>query len=183
MVLTKVSDINVSNFSITKVNDNMYIRNGDEPVEIQSEWITLVKFPLPNLKFVKDIVASVPLSIPVDKDDNLYKFFKELSNFLSNSHGNQKLHEYIQTKEDKSFLKVKLYKTTKIFITGDTKPIEFKQMTDFYNYLTAGTRLRLIFTLGKQWKMAGEYGFPPVVLRIQIDGDHIRLPQKIDFVE
>ena len=77
MVLTKVSDINVSNFSITKVNDNMYIRNGDEPVEIQSEWITLVKFPLPNLKFVKDIVASVPLSIPVDKDDNLYKFFSK----------------------------------------------------------------------------------------------------------
>jgi len=183
MVLTKVSDINVSNFSITKVNDNMYIRDGNEPVEIQSEWITLDKFPLPNLKFVKDIVASLPLSIPVDKDDNLYKFFKELSNFLTNSHGNQKLHEYIQTKDDKLFLKVKLYKTTKIFITGNTTPVEIKQMADFYDYLTEGTRLRLIFTLGKQWKMAGEYGFSPVVSRIQIDGEHIRLPQKIDFVE
>jgi hypothetical protein len=31
--------------------------------------------------------------------------------------------------------------------------------------------------------MAGEYGFSPVVSRIQIDGEHIRLPQKIDFVE
>ena len=161
----------------------MYIRNGDEPVEIQYEWITLVKFPLPNLKFVKDIVASIPLSIPVDKDDNLYKFFKALSNFLSNSHGNQKLHEYIQTKEDKLFLKVKLYKTTKIFIIGNTTPVEIKHMTDFYDHLTAGTRLRLIFTLGKQWKMAGEYGFPPIVSRIQIDGEHIHLPQKIDFVE
>ena len=56
-------------------------------------------------------------------------------------------------------------------------------MIDFYDYLTAGTRLRLIFTLGKQWKMAGEYGFPPVVSRIQIDGYHIRLPQHIEFME
>ena len=114
MVLTKVSDVNVSNFSITTVNDNTQIRDGNEPVEIQSEWITLDKFPLPNLKFVKDIVANIPLSIPVDKNDNLYNFFKALSAFLTNSHGNQKLHEYIQTKDDRIFLKVKLYKTTKI---------------------------------------------------------------------
>ena len=51
-------------------------------------------------------------------------------------------------------------------------------MSDFYDYLSAGTRLRVIFTLRKRWHMAGEYGFPPVVSRIQIDGDHIRLPQK-----
>ena len=78
MVLTKVSDINVSNFSITKVNDNMYVRDGNEPIEIQSDWITLDKFPLPNLKFVKDIVASLTLSIPVDKDDNIYIFVQSL---------------------------------------------------------------------------------------------------------
>ena len=54
----------------------MYTRDCNEPIEIQSEWITLGKFPLPNLKFVKDIVASLPLSIPVDKDDNLYMFFR-----------------------------------------------------------------------------------------------------------
>ena len=54
-------------------------------------------------------------------------------------------------------------------------------MADFYDYLTEGTRLRLIFTLGKQWKMAGESGFSPVVSRIQIDGEHIRLPQKNRF--
>ena len=154
------------------------IRYGDEPVEIQSEWITLVKFPLPNLKFVKDIVASVPLSIHVDKNDNLYNFFKALSNFLNDTYSNQKLHEYIQTKDDKLFLKVKLYKTTKIFITGNATPVEIKQMIDFYDYLTTGTRLRLISTLGKRWQMTGEYGFSPVVSRIQIDGDHIRLPQK-----
>ena len=60
----------------------MYIRDGNEPIEIQTDFITLDKFPLPNLKLVKDIVASLTLSIPVDKDDNIYKFLQELSNFL-----------------------------------------------------------------------------------------------------
>ena len=78
MVRKQVSDASLSNFSITKVNDNMYVRDGNEPIEIQTDWITLDKFPLPKLKFVKDIVARLPLSIPVDKDNNLYKFVQRI---------------------------------------------------------------------------------------------------------
>jgi len=56
-------------------------------------------------------------------------------------------------------------------------------MSDVYDYLSAGTRLRLKLTFGKRWQLAGEYGLTPVFSRIQIDGEHIRLPQKIDFVK
>ena len=51
MPLQSISDMKTSSsLNIVKSHDNMYIRDGLKSLELQSKWITLSKYPLPNKK-------------------------------------------------------------------------------------------------------------------------------------
>ena len=58
-----------------------------------------------------------------------------------------------------SFLKVKLYIVSNIFIQGDTKPIDKESIMDFYNYLKEGTEMIFMFSIGKCTKLMESMDF------------------------
>jgi hypothetical protein len=151
-----------SRLNIVKNHDNTYIRDDLKSLELQSKWITLSKYPLPNKKYVKELDSSITLSVPLVENDELYAFFKHLDEFVESQNlcPNKKQNKFIKTEERAIFLKVKLYITTNIFIHGDTKPKPKVSIMDFYNYLKEGTEMRFVFSIGKMYEINGEYGFP-----------------------
>ena len=76
MPAKRINDTDVGNFNIVKAKDNQYIREGSKSLELQTAWLKLNKFPLPNKKFVKELDTSITLTIPIEKDDELYTFFE-----------------------------------------------------------------------------------------------------------
>ena len=76
MPLQSISDMKTSSsLNIVKSHDNMYIRDGLKSLELQSKWITLSKYPLPNTKYVKEPDTSITLSVPLVENDEPYAFF------------------------------------------------------------------------------------------------------------
>ena len=175
MTLQKVVDCDVSRLNIVKSKENQYIREGLKSLELQTAWIKLGKFPLPNKKFVKELDTSITLTIPIEKDDELYTFFEKLDNFVSSQElcPNKKQNKFIKQRDDRIFIKIKLYLTTHVFIAGNNEPIFKKSIMDYYNYFQDGTETRVIFSLGKMYEINNEYGFPIYGLRIQIKNNPI----------
>ena len=175
MTLQKVVDCDVSRLNIVKSKENQYIREGLKSLELQTAWIKLGKFPLPNKKFVKELDTSITLTIPIEKDDELYTFFEKLDNFVSSQElcTNKKQNKFIKQRDDRIFIKIKLYLTTHVFIAGNNEPIFKKSIMDYYNYFQEGTETRIIFSLGKMYEINNEYGFPIYGLRIQIKNSPI----------
>ena len=83
MPLQSISDMKASSrLSIVKNHDNTYIRDGLKSLELQSKWITLSRYPLPNKKYVKELDSSITLSVPINEQDELYACFNTLTNLL-----------------------------------------------------------------------------------------------------
>ena len=175
MTLQKVVDCDVSRLNIVKSKEHQYIREDLKSLELQTAWIKLGKFPLPNKKFVKELDTSITLTIPIEKDDELYTFFDKLDNFVSSKElcPNKKQNKFIKQRDDRIFIKIKLYLTTHVFIAGNNEPIFKKSIMDYYNYFQEGTETRIIFSLGKMYEINNEYGFPIYGLRIQIKNSPI----------
>jgi hypothetical protein len=104
------------------------------------KWITLSKYPLPNKKYVKELDSSITLSVPLVENDELYAFFKHLDEFVESQNlcPNKKQNKFIKQKNEQTFLKIKLYITTNIFIHGDNNPKPKVSIMDFYDYLKEG---------------------------------------------
>ena len=171
MPLQSISDLkNTSRLAIVKNHDNTYIRDGLKSLEVQSKWITLSKYPLPNKKYVKELDSSITLSIPLDEQDELYVFLKNLDEFVESQNlcPNKKQNKFIKMKNESYFLKIKLYITTNIFIQGDNNPKNKVSIMDFYDYLKENTEMRFIFSIGKLYEINNEYGFPIYGIRLQL---------------
>ena len=169
MPLQSISDMSCS-LNIVKNHNNTYIRDKLNSIEVQSKWITLQKFPLPNKKYIKELDSSITLTVPLVENDELYVFFKYLDDFVENKDlcPNKKHNKFIKQKNGEYFLKVKLYIVSNIFIQGDPKPVPKESIMDFYNYLKEGTEMRFVFNIGKMYEINGEYGFPIYAYRIQL---------------
>ena len=170
MPVKRIHDTDVGNFNIVKAKDNQYIREGSKSLELQTAWLKLGKFPLPNKKYVKELDTSITLTIPIEKDDELYTFFEKLDNFVASQNlcSNKKQNKFIKQRDDRFFIKIKLYITTNIFIAGNNEPVSKKSIMDYYNYFKDGTEARVIFSLGKMYEINNEYGFPIYALRVQL---------------
>ena len=111
MTLQSISDMEASSrLSIVKNHDNTYIRDGLKSLELQSKWITLSKYPLPNKKYVKELDSSITLSVPIDEQNELYAFFKHLDEFVESQNlcPNKKQNKFIKMKNEQYFLKNKI---------------------------------------------------------------------------
>ena len=108
MPVKRVHDTDVGNFSIVKAKDNQYIREASKSFELQIAWLKLGKFPLPNKKFVKALDTSITLTIPIEKDDELYTFFEKLDNFVASQNlcSNKKQNKFIKQRDDSFLLKL-----------------------------------------------------------------------------
>ena len=96
-----------SRLNIVKNHDNTYIRDSLKSLELQSKWITLSKYPLPNKKYVKELDTSITLSVPIDEQDELYAFFKHLDEFVESQNlcPNKKHNKFIKQKNEEYFFK------------------------------------------------------------------------------
>ena len=74
----------------------------------------------------------------------------------------------IKQTNDKYFVKVKLYLTTHVLLSGEKEPINKQSIMDFYNYCKEGTELRLVFGVGRMFEINQEYGFTPYAFRVQL---------------
>ena len=50
-----------------------YLQSNKESFDLQTDWITLSKYPLPGQKFVSDGAKSINLTISINEHDNIYK--------------------------------------------------------------------------------------------------------------
>ena len=105
MPVKRIPDTDVGNLSIAKAKDNQYIREGSTSLELQTAWLKLGKFPLPNKKYVKELDTSITLTVPIEKDDELYTFFEKLDNFVASQNlcSNKKQNKFIKQRDDRFF--------------------------------------------------------------------------------
>ena len=175
MTLQKVVDCDISRLNIVKAKDNQYIREGLKSLELQTDWLSLGKYPLPSTKFVKNTDTSMSLTVPLDEKSSLYDFFNTLDNFVESKNliQNKSLNKFIKRKDCKIFLKMKLYLTTHVFLDKKNNPEINNSIQDFYKYFKEHSEIRIIFSIGKLYEINQEYGFTPYALRIQIKNSPI----------
>ena len=84
-MLTRISEFEVEKMSISNFNNATYLQCNKQPVEIQTEWVTLGKYPLPSKKFITDDTKSINLTIPITKDDDTFIVLSSIDDNLSNA--------------------------------------------------------------------------------------------------
>ena len=183
-MLTKVTDFDVDTVSVWKSSSSMtanyYIRSDKKPLELQTDWITLGKFPLPGYKYVTDDARNINLAKPADdvlcgKMNSIDEYIKRQS--LSDKNYHDFIRKSNKPEEDNAnHLKFKLYVDT-AYVNKNRIPIT--SLHDFYQHIKEGTKLRAVFTFSKMWKMSNEYGFSLSVNRIQL-GDFFKKEPKIE---
>jgi len=182
-MLVKLSDVNLDNVSVQKTKDNTYIRLNRETPELQTEWITLEPFALPSKKYVNEGDKSVSFTIPVTIDNPLYRFFDGLDQYLESKRlvENKTLNKFIKRKDDKLFIKFKLYLNSNIFSGKNKIPEPVNNVLDFYKYLQSGVKARLVISFSKMWNMNSEFGFSAIVNRIHLAEDSESILNKLNF--
>ena len=170
MTLVKLSSVNVDSLNIGNAKDNTYIKIGKSPVELQSAWITLDKYPLPNKKYLDDNTKILNMTIPILSDSQEYNFFTMIDNFVGDKNlvSGKTLHKIIRTNDENNhYIKAKVYLDTALFVGNERASIT--DIHDFYPFLKEGEKIRFVFGFSKMWKMGTNYGFNVSIKRIQVD--------------
>ena len=83
-MLYKISEFDFETLSISSSKDATYVQSNKQPFELQVDWITLGKYPLPSKKFVTDGSKSLNLTVRINVNDENYKMLSEFDNIHSN---------------------------------------------------------------------------------------------------
>ena len=59
MLLCKLSDFDIDTLSVSNTKTATYLQSNKQAFELQTEWITLGKYPLPSKKYVTDDAKSM----------------------------------------------------------------------------------------------------------------------------
>ena len=173
-MLQKLSDFDVSTLSISNTKDATYLQSNKQQFELQTNWVTLGKYPLPSKKYTTDDMKSINLTIPTTKNDKDYEIFSAIDDKLSkmNILPNKIYHSLVSEKDDACYLKFKLYLDTGLF-DKDKNRISITSLFDFYKYLGEDTQLKIVFGFSKLWKMSNQYGFTLSIKRILLKDEEI----------
>jgi len=183
MLLCKLSEFDVDTLSVSNNKTATYLQSNKQAFELQTDWVTLGKFPLPSKKYVTDDAKSMNLTIPISKDDDYYRVMTAIDDNLSklSISQNKKYHSLISEKEDNYYLKFKIYLNTGLF-DKDKNRISITSLFDFYKYFKEDTQIKIIFGFSKLWSMGKEYGFSLSVKRILLKNEIKEVPEnKIEF--
>jgi hypothetical protein len=177
-MLYKLSDFDVETLSISNTKDATYLQSNKVPFELQTDWVTLGKYPLPSKKHVTDDAKSMNLTIPISKDDGYYRVMTAIDDNLSklNISQNKKYHSLISEKDDNHCLKFKLYLDTGLF-DKDKNRISITSLFDFYKYMREDNQINIVFGFSKLWQMGKEYGFSLSVKRILLKNEVKEVPE------
>ena len=185
MIVLKVADVETDKLSIKKVQDNKYLHIGPGKVVIQTPWITLGKYPLPNKQYVKESAESISLTVPVEYGGEIYTFFDNIDKYLLSNQpqSNGKLHHLVKTKDDGHYVSVKLYKETTLLIENTESKVS--NVYGWYDILEEGMQVRMLFGFTKLWNLDGSFGFSVRVNKIQVKlGESVKKPEiREDFTD
>jgi len=166
-MLYKISEFEVEKLSISNYKNATYLQCDKQPFEIQTDWVTLGKYPLTSKKFLLDDAKSINLTIPTNKKDDNYIVLSAIDENLSKLRvlSNKKYHKLISEKDNEYYGKFKLYDNTALF-DKDKNKISITSLLDFYKYLREGKNIKIVFGFSKLWSMGKEFGFSMSVKRI-----------------
>jgi hypothetical protein len=184
-MLYKISDFEIENMNISNSKDATYLQVDKQPFEIQTEWITLGKYPLPSKKFISDDSKSLNLTTPTNTNDNNFMVLSAIDTNLSKLKilPNKKYHPLVPTKEGEYYLKFKLYLNTGLF-DKEKNRISITSLLDFYKYLKEGTTIKIVFSFSKMWRMSNNFGFSMSVKRILLKDEVKVVPElALSFLE
>jgi len=184
-MLQKISEFNVETLSISNTKNATYLQSDNQAFELQTDWVTLGKYPLPAKKFITDDAKSMNLTIPINKDDDNYRILSAIDDNLSklNISQNKKYHTLISEKDMQYYLKFKLYLNTGLF-DKDKGRISITSLFDFYRYFREDTQIKIVFSFSKLWRMSNEYGFSMSVKRILLKDEIKEVPEpKVSFLD
>ena len=116
-MLQKISEFEVEKLSISTSKNATDLQSDKQPFELQIDWITLGKYPLPPNKFLSDDTKSINLTIPTNKEDDNYIVLSAIEQNISKLKilSNKKYHTLISEKDNEYYLKFKLYNNTALF--------------------------------------------------------------------
>ena len=180
-MLQKISDFEVEKLSISNYKNATYLQCDKQPFEIQTDWVTLGKYPLTSKKFLLDDAKSINLTIPTNKKDDNYIVLSAIDENLSKLKilSNKKYHKLISEKDNEYYLRFKLYDNTALF-DKDKNKIGITSLLDFYKYLREDKTIKIVFGFSKLWSMGKEFGFSMSVKRIllkdEVKGIHDKKP-------
>ena len=185
MLLSKLSEFDVDTLSVSNTKNATYLQSNKKAFELQTDWMTLGKYPLPSKKYVTDDAKSMNLTIPISKDDEYYKVLSAMDDNLSKLSTSQykKYHSLISEKDGMYYLKFKIYLNTGLF-DKEKNRISITSLFDFYKYLREDTQIKIVFGFSKLWIMGKEYGFSLSVKRILLKDEVKEVPEnKIEFLD
>ena len=185
-MLYKISEFDFETLSISSSKDATYVQSNKQPFELQVDWITLGKYPLPSKKFVTDGSKSLNLTVRINVNDENYKMLSEFDNIHSklNIAHYKKYHPLVSEKDNVYYLKFKLYLNTLLF-DKDKNAISITSLFDFYKYLKEDTQIKIVFSFSKVWQMGSAYGFSLSVKRILLKDIVKEVPPepKVSFLD
>jgi len=193
-MLYKISDFEVEKLSISNYKNATYLQcdkqsaDGQcdkQPFEIQTDWVTLGKYPLTSKNFLSDDAKSINLTIPTNKKDDNYIVLSAIDENLSKLKilSNKKYHKLISEKDNEYYLRFKLYDNTALF-DKDKNKIGITSLLDFYKYLREDKTIKIVFGFSKLWSMGKEFGFSMSVRRILLRDEVKELSEKtVNFLE
>ena len=185
-MLYKISEFEIEKLNISNSKDAAYLQSDKQPFELQTEWTTLGKYPLPSKKFISDDAKSLNLTAPTNTHDNNYMVLSAIDTNLSNLKilANKKYHPLVAVKDGANyFLKFKLYLNTGLF-DREKNRISITSLSYFYRYLREGTTIKIIFSFSKMWSMGKDYGFSMSVRRILLQDEVKAIPEpSFSFLE
>ena len=176
-MLYKISEFEIENMNISNSKDATYLQFDKQPFEIQTEWITLGKYPLPSKKFISDDAKSLNLTAPTNTKDDNYMVLSAIDTNLSKLKilPSKNYHPLIPTKDGEYYLKFKLYSNTNLF-DKDKNKINITSLIDFYKYFKQGTTIKIVFGFSKMWSMGKEYGFSLSIRRVLLKDEITEAP-------
>ena len=83
MLLSKLSEFDVDTLSVSNTKNATYLQSNKKAFELQTDWVSLSKYPLPSKKYVTDDAKSMNLTIPISKNDEYYKVLSAMDDNLS----------------------------------------------------------------------------------------------------
>ena len=193
-MLYKISEFEVEKLSISNYKNATYLQYNKEsadaksdkgPFEIQTDWVTLGKYPLPSKKFISDDTKSINLTVPIIKNDDNYMVLTAIDHNISKAivFPKKKYHSLISEKENNYFLKFKIYLNTGLFDKNKNR-ISITSLIDFVKYLQGGSTIKIVFGFSKLWQMNSEYGFSLSVRRILLRDEVKEITEKaVNFLD
>ena len=179
-MLCKISDFEIEKLSLSKTKDATYLQADKQPFELQTDWLTLGKYPLPSKKFIESDTKWINITVPIKKNDDNYLFFSAIDSNLSKFKilsDNKRYHPLVFQKEKDFFLKFKLYPNTALF-DKEKNRISITSLTDFHRYLGEGKIIKIVFGFSKLWTMCEQYGFSLSVKRILLKDAVNEIPEE-----